>query len=202
MNCGACGYECPGQCGGGVCKCTTQSAANLWPDGGIDGDAADWVNQSTSTLAYSRASRDLANCPTSGSLLDTSAAPAGSGGVFLSHCVAIPSTSKPYNLGGWLYIPSATAGGSPYVNIGLFLYADASCTTTVGAGAADRPWDVWTAPSGVSTFDAWFHLHKDGITVPSETKAGRFYVGVIGNAQMRAQTYFDSLYFTPAPGRF
>lgn len=202
MNCGACGYECPGQCGGGVCKCTTQSPANLWPDGGVDGDAADLVSQSTSVLSYSRASRDVANCPTSGSLLDTSAAPVNSGGVFLGRCVGIPSTSKPYNLGGWIYIPSATAGAPPFVNIGVFLYTDASCTTMVGANAADRPWDVWTAPTNNSILDAWMHLHRDGISLPSETKAGRFYVGVIGNAQMHAQAYFDSLYLTPAPGRF
>jgi hypothetical protein len=72
---------------------------------------------------------------------------------------------------------------------------------TNSAGGADGVSRTLENRNTVS--NTWQYVHMEDIVPPAGAKAGTFFVTVIaGAAGQEGQAYFDSLYFTPAPGRF
>jgi hypothetical protein len=166
------------------------------PSGGFDGSSSEWVQQATSKYVTTRASLDSANCASSGSLLYTNTGPDTTDIPIGSPCFPI-SASSTYNMGAWVYIPASAPGGIgpwPYAFVAIAWYTDTGCSSSTGASLGIGP--------SAGVLDAWQYIHQEGVVPPAGTKAGKFLVGAYGNSAGFAQAYFDSLYFTPAPGRF
>ncbi len=194
MNCGACDYACPGQCSGGACKCATQSASNLVPDGGFNGNAATWVAQSGGTVTLTRSSRDVAGCASSGSLLYTWGY-IGYTSPIESPCFPI-SAGTAYDFGGWVLTPSGS-GSQGLAGLAAWWYTDANCMTRTSSSVQNTTISVDES----SAYDVWKLFRADSVVPPSDARYATFSVflqAITGTGQ----AYFDSLYFTPAPGRF
>jgi hypothetical protein len=141
---------------------------------------------------------DAGGCSRSGSLkvIDRTNIVNGWSDNVHSECITV-SDSTTYNIGGWGYMPTQ----SPQPIDGLFQilwYNDSNCTQWRTDGYfytqyLDTPRDTWQ------------YLYEDGIQPPPGAKAMRWMVAV-----SRAKTgagkpqvfYVDSIFFTPAPGRF
>jgi hypothetical protein len=171
-------------------------------DGGFDGDAAAWVQQSYTQYSVTRAPLDSANCLTSGSLLcKYTGVSANDTANAFGACSPIASNTA-YNLGAWVYLPSA-GGNAASAEIGMGWWGDASCTSgnelRNASGSIDGPYQF----ANNTLHDTWQFLHIENIVPPAGAKAAKFFLAVTaGTAGGTGQAYFDSLYFTPAPGRF
>jgi hypothetical protein len=101
-------------------------------------------------------------------------------------------------MGAWIYVPKAV-GSMGFEGAYVNYFTDADCTTL---NTVNGTWGVGIGP-GNTVFDAWQYAHLDFIAPLPGTKAGAFGVSVGSNqAGGMGQAYFDSLYFTPAPGHF
>jgi hypothetical protein len=194
MNCGACDNVCPGQCSGGACKCATQSASNLVPDGGFNGSAATWLAYSGGSVMLSRSSRDVAGCASSGSLLYAWDY-IGADSPIESPCFPI-SAGTSYDFGGWVLTP-AGSGSQGHAGLGPWWYTDANCMTRTSGTVQNSIILVDES----STYDVWKLFRADSVVPPSDARFATFSVFVEARTGT-GQAYFDSLYFTPAPGRF
>ena len=191
MNCGACDRACPGQCSSGACKCTSQSPSNLEVNGGFDSSVATWSSPSTDlTVAFS--TLDASSCATSGSLLITYTGPVGTTESANTKCMAI-SSSTTYNMGGWFYAPSGYDRCTGTISVGWY---DATCSVLISPGA------VFVASS--EKCDVWQYLHKESLVPPSGAGGAVIFPWVdrVTAGASAGRGYYDSLYLTPAPGRF
>jgi hypothetical protein len=167
------------------------------PDGGFNGDASFWVNMSGGTVALSRSSLDVAGCSSSGSLEYTYTGPTNTDGPVWTACIPIASNVS-YNVGGWVYLPSS-GGGSVYGSVDVNWFTDTNCANL---NVINSNWGV-TTPVDMTLVNTWQYSHLDNVVPYPGTKAALFGMQVESNQNGRlAQAYFDSLYFTPAPGRF
>jgi hypothetical protein len=196
MNCGTCGHACSGLCSGGTCQCTPPSATNLLSNGGFNSsDLSSWFAWPNVEKSYSTI--DSMGCADSGSLYityhgqDNGTLPAD------SPCVPV-SPNITYNVGGWVYLPSghAPVGG----RLTFDYYLETTCNNLSSTPASNV-----TLPTSAG-YDGWQYLHAEGVRPPADAKGALLSAWVwrdagSGGTQLPA-AYFDSLYVTPAPGRF
>jgi len=191
MNCGACDRACPGQCAGGACKCATQSPSNLVVNGGFDSSAASWSPETNLTVAFS--TLDASNCASSGSLLVTYTGVLDSTSTPYGKCMVV-SPSTTYNMGGWVYSPSGHDRCSGSISVDW--YSGSACGSLISPGS------VFVNAS--ERCDVWQYLHKESVVPPSGATGAMIYPWVdrVTTGVPQAEAYYDSLYLTPAPGRF
>ena len=194
MNCGACDHACPGRCSGGACQCATQSASNLVSNGGFDAATISGWLAGDSNVAISLASLDSSGCASSGSLFVTYQGPIQTMMPAHGPCVPIASNTA-YDMGGWVYIPS----GRPEATAEIVVewYVDTTCSTLPDS---NRGVSMPTA----STLDVWQYAHQEAVVPPAGTQGMivTAWVGRLADGTPPPAAYFDSLYVTPAPGRF
>jgi hypothetical protein len=132
-NCGTCsGTPCTRKCcaDSTQCSCPTQNSANIFKNGGLDGDLSGWL---FSGGTASRAADDATNCPSSGSMkFQTSGV---SQQVGFGQCIPIPS-GRNYTWG----MKWKTAGGTAGLSCDAYLIVLAAGTpcslTTLGTSAS------------------------------------------------------------------
>jgi hypothetical protein len=114
------------------------------------------------------------------------------------------SDSIAYNLGGWGYMP--TQNPQPWsAGFEVLWYLDTDCLHFAGTAQVGEPVTEYVFFTINNPRDTWQYLHQESLVPPPGTHAMRLDVVVTRpdtGAGLPMKVYVDSLYVTPAPGRF
>jgi hypothetical protein len=119
-----------------------------------------------------------------------------------SVCFPVSETTA-YNIGGWVYVPTQTP--QPSAVFETMWYLDTTCLNPAGNYTSGGPVTTFVSFYSADAYDTWQYLHQESIVPPAGTHAVRWIVAVSRASTGPGTTqraYFDSLFVTPAPGRF
>ena len=189
--CGTCNASCTGA-GLTTNCCITANGNNRVVNGGFNSSDLSLWKPFDPDILLSYSTFDATGCGSSGSLLQTNAAPNGlNSGAYQCITVTVGAT---YNVGGRIRIPSGGARGQAFLNF-VFTTMPNCFGNLIGDNLLSADY---------MNFDTWQYVHKEIVVVPAGAVSMQVYASTVKNLPdaKSFQSYYDMVYVTPVPGKF